>query len=393
MRREVDLVTLLQDAVADDAVPEALASLRPQAPAYGRMVEALARYRTLAAEGGWPAVPAGETLEPGATDPRVLAVALRLHATGDLRAGHEGELYDEELAEAVRRFQARHGLEPDAKIGPKTLDAMNVSAADRAHQIELNLTRWRWLPQELGERFVLVNIPSFDLWVFEGTEPVMQRRVIVGRSYRRTPVFSDLIRYIVFNPSWEVPPSIAVQDKLPLIQKDPSFLAQQGFKVYSGWGAEGPIDPATVDWSALTRRSFPYRLRQDPGPLNALGRVKIMFPNRFNVYLHDTPARELFRQSDRDFSSGCIRVEQPLDLAELLLRGAPGWDRAAIDRTVASNKTVTVSLPEPVPVHLQYWTSWVDADGEVQFRRDLYGRDALLDEALRTRREAIVSGG
>jgi len=313
------------------------------------------------------------------------ALRRRLAASGDLGAGDDsgGELFDAALEAAVKRFQDRHGLGSDSVVGAKTLKALAVPVAERIRQIELNLERWRWLPRDLGRRYVLVNIPDFTLQVIEDGSEVLAMRTVVGRSYRRTPVMSDTIKYLVINPYWEVPTTLAVKDKLPEIRKDPEFLARQKFHVYQGWGSDQrEIDPAGVDWQRVDGRNFPYRLRQDPGPLNALGRVKFMFPNKFDVYIHDTPSRELFRSPERAASSGCIRVEAALDLAEVLLRPAPDWNREAIAKTIASLETRTVPLPEPIAVHLQYWTAWADAAGTVHFRDDVYERDSRLAAAL-----------
>jgi murein L,D-transpeptidase YcbB/YkuD len=189
--------------------------------------------------------------------------------------------------------------------------------------------------------------------------------------------------YLVINPYWDVPHSIAVKDKLPLIQKDPGYLAQQKMRVYQGWGADRrEIDPASIDWSKLGPKNFPYRLRQDPGPQNALGRLKFMFPNKYNVYIHDTPSRELFAKTRRTFSSGCIRVEKPLQLAEYLLSGSPAWTRQSLQAAIDRGFEQTVPLPEPIPVHLVYLTAWVDADDVLQLRRDIYNRDAAIETAL-----------
>jgi murein L,D-transpeptidase YcbB/YkuD len=207
--------------------------------------------------------------------------------------------------------------------------------------------------------------------------------VVVGRLYRRTPVFSDAIRYLVINPYWEIPHGIAVRDKLPLIREDPAYLSRQGIDVFEDWSPDAsPIDAATVDWQSVDAESFSLRLRQRPGPANALGRIKFMFPNRFNVYLHDTPDRADFQLREREASSGCIRVEHALQLAAALLENREGWDREAIGTAVESGRVRTVVLDPPVPIHLLYFTAWVDEDGAVQFRRDLYGRDARLSEAL-----------
>ena len=229
-----------------------------------------------------------------------------------------------------------------------------------------------------------MNIAAFRVDVVESVETVLTMRAIVGRAYRRTPVFSDTVRYLVLNPSWNVPHSIAVNDKLPLIRQDPGYLERYGYRLYRGWGANAArVDPDTVDWSRITARNFPYRLYQEPGPHNALGRIKFMFPNRFDVYLHDTPERQLFQRTTRTFSSGCIRVERPRDLAGYLLRGAPSWTPDRIDRVLAAGTETTVSLPEPVPIHIQYWTAWAEGDGTVHFRPDIYDRDDSLDRALR----------
>jgi len=231
---------------------------------------------------------------------------------------------------------------------------------------------------------VLVNIAGFTLDVSDRDELILSMRVVVGQPYRRTPVFSGLISYLVFNPYWEVPYSIAVKDKLPLIKSDPGYLAKQGYTLLEGWGAsETVVDPLTVDWATVTAKNFRYRLRQSPGPHNALGRVKFMFPNEFSVYLHDTPSRELFSRYSRPFSSGCIRLESPLEFAELLLSGNPSWDRAAIDRAIGTGRETTVRLPQGVPVHLLYWTAWVDADGVLQLRDDIYSRDTNVLRLLR----------
>lgn len=385
--REVDLVQLLNDAVGSGEVAAALEHLLPVHPAYPRLVAALARYRALEAAGGWPEIAVqGPTLRLDDRGEEVALLAARLRATGDLPPGHGAvveAVFDPTLDAAVRRFQERHGLEPDGVVGARTREALAVPAAARVRQIELNLERWRWLPRDLGERYVLVDVPAFHLELVEEGTQVLTMRVVVGRVLRRTPVFSDHIRYLVLNPSWEVPLNLAVQDKLPKIREDPGYLERQGFTVYRGWGAEQQVvDPARVDWSALGRGNFPYRLRQGPGPKNALGRIKFMFPNRWMVYLHDTPERGLFQRAARDLSSGCIRVEKPLELAEHLLQDTPPWDRRAVEAVLASGRETTVSLSTPVPVHLLYWTAAAAEDGTVHFRDDLYHRDPRLDQAL-----------
>jgi murein L,D-transpeptidase YcbB/YkuD len=383
-RGEADLVGALERVVEGGDVEAALAGLAPPQPGYARLREALSRYRALAEGREWGAVPGGPTLRRGDRDPRVVALRARLAATGEIVATPpaEAELFDESLEEALRGFQRRHGLDADGALGARTQAALDVPARERARQIAANLERWRWLPRDLGARHVRVNVAAFELDVVEGGARVLGMRVVVGRPYRRTPVFSDRIRYLVFSPYWHVPPGIAARDVLPAVRKDVGYLEKRAIRVLEGWGADArEVDPRTIDWSGITPATLRFRFRQDPGPDNQLGRVKFMFPNEFDVYLHDTPARRLFERSERDFSSGCIRVEKPVELAEFLLRGSD-WTRERILAAMARGVEQTVRLPEPVPVHLVYWTAFAGADGVVQFRADVYGRDAPLVDAL-----------
>ena len=293
--------------------------------------------------------------------------------------------YDARLAAAVVHFQRWHGLAPDGVVGAGTVSAMNVPVEDRIAQLEVTLERWRWrwLPQQLGERHIRVNIPGFTAEVYEGDSPVIRMRAIVGREYRETPVFSARMTHLVFAPFWHVPPTIAPQDKLPLIKGDPGYLAAQHMTLFST-ATNRPADPGSVDWSAITGLRFnrEYRLRQDPGLWNAIGDVKFMFPNQYNVYLHDTPARELFERAVRDFSSGCMRIDQPLRLGAWLLRDRPEWTPERMREVIACGRETTVVLSEPVAVHVFYLTVFVDPDSGVSFVVDLYGRDARVQRGL-----------
>jgi murein L,D-transpeptidase YcbB/YkuD len=384
-RREVDLTLALKTALESNRIEETLRSLLPPQPGYARLRQVLARYRDIAAKGGWPVVPTGPNMSKGDRGERVVALCARLVASGHLEntSSINRELFNEAVDQAVRKFQKRHGLDVDGIVGPFTLAALNVPVEERLHQIEINMERWRWLPQNLGQHYILVNLANFELDVVEQGQPVMSMRVMVGREYRRTPVFSDNMTYLVLSPYWHVPPSIAVQDKLPLIHQDPDYLTRQKIKVFQGWGAETKeIDPRTIDWSRVNAKNFNYRLRQEPGPNNALGRAKFMFPNKFNVYLHDTPSRELFAKAVRTFSSGCIRIEKPIELVEYLLQGDPKWTPEKIMAAIEKWVEQTVRLPEPMPIHLLYWTAWADEDGTTHFRNDIYARDKRLNEAL-----------
>jgi murein L,D-transpeptidase YcbB/YkuD len=287
-------------------------------------------------------------------------------------------------------FQARHGLTADGTIGKKTIDALNIPVERRIEQMAMNLERRRWLPDNLGERYVFVNMADFELKVVDGSRTIHTARVVVGTPLHRTPVFSDSIKSIDLNPFWNVTPSIATKELLPKIRRDPGYLQRNGYRLFSGWGAEArELDPFLIEWSSVSAARFAYKIRQDPGPTNALGQIKFVFPNTQNIYLHDTPSRQLFRQSMRAFSHGCIRVENPLALAVVLLEDANGRTKEKLTQIISSGEQRTLTLPRPIPVHLVYLTAWVNKDGSVNFRDDIYGRDNRLAEGLRRARHMI----
>jgi murein L,D-transpeptidase YcbB/YkuD len=386
--RSADIAAVLAAVLASGNIAGALDTLPPPQAGYRQLREALARYREIAARGGWPTIPAGATLARGDRGAAVTVLRRRLGFEGDLRPAGEpnADLFDEALEQALKTFQRRHGLTPAGMLSAATRAELNVSVERRIEQLEVNLERWRWLPKDWGRRHITVNIAAFELDVVDEDAVVLSMRVVVGRPFNRTPVLSDTIRYLVLNPYWHVPRNIAVTEVLPKIRRDPSYLARFKLRVFPGSGTDaGEIDPTTVDWSAITPAQFPFRLRQDPGPLNALGRVKFVFLNKYNVYLHDTPARPLFEETQRDFSHGCIRIQQPIDLAVYLLRQDPRWDREALLTALDGRVDLTVPLPQPMPIHLLYWTAWADKDGTIEFRPDIHGRDAPLLTALRAR--------
>jgi L,D-transpeptidase YcbB len=361
-----------------------LQHLRPRHPYYGHLKRELASYRGLASRGGWPVIPAGRTLTPGMRDARVPLIRKRLEAGGDLVAtpGEDtSRVYDPPLASAVREFQQRHLLGDDGSIGPGTLAEMNVPVQARIDQIRVNLERARWLLHDLPDSFVVVNVAAFRVYLVVKGQAVWTARCQVGKEARQTPIFRDNMRYVVFNPTWTVPPGILAKDVLPPLKRgDLGVLKRKRLKVIDRSGRI--VNPASVAWSGVSARNCPYTFRQDAGPENALGRVKFMFPNSYSVYLHDTPSRDLFEEPRRAFSSGCIRVERPLELAERVLASSK-WDAAAIQRTVDAGKTVTVTLRQPLPVLLLYWTAFPwGHGGQVAFARDIYGRDARILAAL-----------
>ena len=380
-----DLAAALDKGLAAGDVPAALDSLRPANSFYRGIRKAHVEYAAIAAAGGWPGFPPGPKLVNGDRDARVTVLRQILAAMGDLsqEPAPDPEFFDDALEAGLKRFQDRHGLEPDGAVGSATAAALNISAAERLKQLRANLERWRWITEELGDRFIMVNVAGYRVGVFEAGQAVLFMPAIVGRAYRQTPDFSGKISTITFNPAWNVPPKLAREDILPKLKKDPSYLKKKGFRVFESW-ADGAreIDGAAVDWTQIKPESLSFKFRQDPGPQNALGRILFLFPNKFDVYMHDTPERWLFNQAVRDFSSGCIRIEKPLDLALYALRDDPSWTKEKLLEIIASGETKVIPLPKPLPVHILYWTAWLGVDGRVQFRQDIYLRDAALVRAL-----------
>jgi L,D-transpeptidase YcbB len=377
--RRSSLDSTLLAVVRHDESPDMLEALRPRQKEYRKLVEALADYREALRDGGWPVVPAGKALRRGDRGLRVDALRQRLRETGELHAPKDAEpVFDDEVAEAVARFQVRHGIEPDSSVDAVTLSALNVKVERRIRQIELNLDRYRWLPAEFEDRYIMVNIPDFRLRAYDGGREAFEQRVIVGDEYQNaTPVFADSMTYLVFRPEWNVPSRILVNEMLPKLQEDIYDLASHGFEVVDTEGDSLVRDPSSIDWDDVDSADLRYRVRQRSGESNSLGLVKFMFPNRFNIYLHDTPARKLFDRPVRTLSHGCVRVENPVRLAEFVLDGQEDWDERKI-RDAMEDSTATrgriVPLERPVPVYLLYLTAFV-RDGELHFRNDPYGKD------------------
>jgi murein L,D-transpeptidase YcbB/YkuD len=401
---DVDFVELLLGAAANHEVKEMLRGLPPQGEGYGRLKKALVKARETEARESWPSVSMKvRKVEPGDTNPTVSQVRTRLvaegfvEAAGQTKAKSRAEIneemaqtsaapdenyYDDKLVEAVKRFQAKYGLGEDGVIGKRTVEMMNRAPGWRVCQVKINLDRQRVLDRVITtDRYALVNIPDFTLTIFDEGKPIKEMKVIVGMLDRKSPLMSDKIRFIVFSPKWHVPTSIAVKDKLPKIKKDPSFIRKHGMTVYAvGETGMEMVEPEEVDWESVEAGNFSYRLVQGTGDANALGRVKFLFPNRHAVYLHDTPTKYLFKRGMRTYSSGCIRISDPIWFAEYLLSDKEGWDAEKIKSSMRRATPLHVNLNEHMPVHILYITAWGDEEGNPVYRHDVYGYDRTLSK-------------
>ncbi|WP_299990757.1 L,D-transpeptidase family protein [uncultured Pontibacter sp.] len=356
---------------------------------YQKLREVLVQYQQIQEQGGWPKVEEQGLVQLQDTAEVVLSLRKRLLPDQQIRTQDSAAyVYDEQLKEAVEAFQKRHGLLVDGVVGPQTYQALNVGIEERIDQLVLNMERWRWLPKRLEpeegpQRYVMVNIPAFKVYVMEDGEEVMRMRAVVGKTMHSTPVFSHEIQYLVFAPYWNVPNSIVEADIKPKLLRNRNWLETQNMEMVTSFGSNARRVPVSrVDWANMTRHNFEYRIRQRPGPNNSLGRVKFMFPNEYSVYLHDTPANHLFDETDRDFSHGCVRVEKPTELATYLLQHNPGWDKSRVRSAMNGREEINVNLKQNVPVYLVYFTAWVEEDGTVHFRDDLYNHDKALAQQL-----------
>ena len=386
--RSIDPVELTAQVFAAKDLSSFLDAQAPNTIQYRELRHVLKQYRDIENSGGWLSIPEGPLLRPGEHDPAIPLVRERLAATGDLDSEilpDDPGLYDEALEIVVKEFQHRQGLEQDGIIGVATRNAMNIPVSYKIRRILINMERLRWISRDLGPLYVLVNIAGYRLSLFNDTWQVLEMPVIVGKHYRKTPVFSSYIKYIELNPYWNIPPSIAKKDILPKLKTDPGYLSDHQIRVFDGWESDArELDPAQIHWTEITAGQMGgFSLRQDPGPKNLLGRVKFVFPNRFSVYLHDTLSHNLFQRPERTFSSGCIRLSRPVELAAYLLGGKDsGWDETSIQEVINTGQRRIVKLKTPIPIHIVYLTVSTGPEGAVYFNWDVYGRDALLDEAL-----------
>jgi murein L,D-transpeptidase YcbB/YkuD len=367
-----------------DDVDDAVKALAPKYAAYQALKAELARLDKIAAAGGWPKVStAGATLKPGVDDPRVAEIRRRLAASGELgSAAPDGTLYDPPLVEAMKAFQRRHGLADDGLLGRQAILALNATPAEIGRRIAINMERWRWLPDSLGDDHIVVNVPDQTMEVVEQGRAMISMRVIVGDVDHPTPGLHARMVSLVLNPVWRIPASIATNEILPKLQKDPGYLIANDLELVSDSFPPGSPESQGVgiDWSEYTK--MPWPMRQRAGSDNALGKIKFNLPNGDDIYLHDTPLHKLFDRSSRALSHGCVRLQSAEDLALYVLRDKAAWTKDKLDQQIDAGDTKSVSLTKSLPVWLLYFTAWVDGDGTLQLRPDLYGRDQDLSAAL-----------
>lgn len=379
--RSSNLVDLLKEALQENGLAKAIDSLRPSKIGYTRLIECLKYYKSQQRNVQSSPIEQGVSIEAGTCDYRIPAIRKRLSST-TVPLKSDSTLYDSILLEDVKKFQRQYGLADDGVIGKHTIESFNYSPEYHVQKIVANLERYRWLPDDWSSEFILINIPAFELALFKQDSLVMKMKTIVGRPERKTPVFSNDIHYLILNPSWTVPPTILKEDVLPAVKRNVKYLERNNIRVFNRKGEE--VDATLLPWATYTERNFPFQLRQDPGPNNSLGLIKFQLTNNFKVFLHDTNHRGLFHQTNRALSSGCIRIEHPLLLAQYLLAETE-WTNRKIEHVIESGKTTTVVFPQPAIVHLVYFTAFVDELGMLQLRNDIYEWDEPLIDRLYTK--------
>jgi len=376
---ELRLDLKLEEALAGNELYNELNMLAPEYRSYWIMKEELAFFMKLN-EQFWPALMSELPIKPGESNQLIPKVRERLIKLRYQLSDTDSIFFDEELVKQLMIFQEDWGLNPDGVIGKATLEGLNSLPYKLISQLKVNMERYRWMPLQVTGKCIVVNIANFMLDLIAGTDTLISMRVIVGKGPRTTPVFNEQLSYIVFSPTWTVPNTILQNDVIPELLKGPEYLEKRNMKLLRNDGSE--LAYSDIDWSTISKDNFPYKVRQDPGPGNALGRVKFMFPNTYDVYIHDTPSKGSFAHDDRAISSGCVRVEKPFDLAVLLLSDSPEWSPSNIAVAMQQNIEQTVHLKIPVNVELIYLTAWTDGNDRIQFRKDIYQRDEIVLEAL-----------
>lgn len=354
-------------------------SWEPSNKYYTILKQQLIKYRNIADQGGFPKVVLSKkALNISEKDTCLLTIKKYLVLSGDLKYNDQSILFNDTLVKAISRFQSRMGLNNQGILGVATVKEMNVPISFRIKQIMINMERLRWFPDDVDDNFLLINIPEFKLHVFENKKKVMDLKVIVGKEATRTSIFKGNISQIILNPYWNVPTSIVVKEMLPKLKENSDYLSKNNMELLSG---NTIIDPSTVNWNNYSS-TIPYSIRQKPGDDNALGKIKFIFPNNFSIYLHDTPSRNIFNESNRAFSHGCIRVQNPLKLAQFILRNNPNWNLEKLQSSVKNKKTTNIQIKPTLPVYIVYFTAWIGNSGEINFRKDLYNMDSQLEKEI-----------
>lgn len=378
---QIDPTGLLNKAISEEDIQKALDSVRPDHIVYHGLKKALRQFKRFGIEeDSATQIGSGKLIRPGESDERMRSVAQRLSELGYFKGEPDSVKtnYNEEVQEAVKAFQQEHGLQVDALLGNSTIQNLNLTRRDRYHQIIVNLERWRWYPRDLGEHYIIINIPDYRLSVVKNRDTIRSHRIMVGTQVRKTPVFSDQVQYIVYNPTWTIPPTIKKNDVIPGVKRDPAYLRKRGLRIYDSQGST--VDPSTVDWSSSKPLSYTYR--QHPGASNPLGMVKIIYPNEYMIYLHDTPSKDLFEKNARAQSSGCVRVQDALGLARYILSDQEKYDDKKIEEIIQSGKTTEIPVTQDVRVHHFYWTAINEKD-TIRFIDDIYNLDKNLWERLK----------
>ena len=379
---------LLVESARAGTLENAFKEVQPKYPGHERLADALVKYRKIAQAGGWPQLPRFRDLKPGMRDPVVPLIRKRLAIEGDYTpcadSNESSTLYDECLLKAVAKFQARHGLEAEGYIGKKTRKALSETALHKAARLRLSIARLKWLKRDTERYHIVVNIPNFMVTVYDQWVPIQKMRVVTGRKGHETPIFYNKVRRIVLNPYWRIPPSIVRHETIPKLQKNPGYAAKAHIEIHKEWSEHSPqIDPHKVDWHKYGKKLPPWHFMQSPGPKNALGKVKFLFPNPYSVYMHDSPEKALFSRDIRAFSHGCIRLHRPIDMLGTFAQIVPGIDFKKSKKILKENAKTPLHLSQTVPIDIIYLTAWVDEDGRVQFREDIYGYDELQMETAK----------
>ncbi|MDD2949490.1 MAG: L,D-transpeptidase family protein [Sulfuricurvum sp.] len=372
-KKSLNLPLYLENALANNTLEESIKDLSPSESGYHALKNLLLKYYKLQEAGGWKEVASSDTPEE---------IKERLRIEGYLGADEDSE---NGYLDALKNFQKHHGIKADGVIGNETLSRLNVSVEEKILSIRLNMERWRWMPAEMEDSYISVNIPDFSLRVIENNESVVQMKAVVGKDERPTPIFNAMMSYIVINPYWSVPPTIVREDLVPAARKNISYFKKNNIRIFKNGSndVKNEIDPSSIDWKHINANASPYVFRQDSGDKNALGRIKFIFPNPYDVYIHDTPHKNLFERHERNFSSGCIRIQEPVKLANYLLnREINGSADRNVSALIAANKKKTIPLSKKIRVYINYWTAWVNDEGNAEFRDDLYGYDGELADIL-----------